>query len=71
MRLIQKIIYEDNLSARVPVEGTIPKDILCMSMRTQMKVMIWQKELSNPFLFSKRSLKAKELYTVLWYMSRG
>ncbi|GIS28014.1 MAG: hypothetical protein CM15mP129_02110 [Chloroflexota bacterium] len=66
----ENFIYDDNLSARLPVEGTIPRGYSLYEYEEQMKVMIWQKELTNPYLFSEEeSLKAKSYICLLWCLS--
>ena len=39
----ENFIYDDNLSARLPLKVQYPEVILCMNMKILMKVMIWQK----------------------------
>ena len=67
-------IFEDELSARLPVEGTIPRGYSLYEYEdTNEGYDLAKKELSNPFSFAQKDiLEAKELYTrPLWYMSRS
>ena len=62
----ENFIYKDNLSARVPVEGTIPRGYSLYEYEdTNEGYDLAKKELANPFSFIQKDLlKAKELYTV-------
>ena len=59
-------IFEDELSARLPVEGTIPRGYSLYDYEdTNEGYDLAKKELTNPYEFSDADmLKAKELYTV-------
>ena len=59
-------IFEDELSARLPVEGTIPRGYSLYEYEdTNEGYDLAKKELSNPFSFAQKDiLEAKELYTV-------
>ena len=59
-------IFEDQLSARLPVEGTIPRGYSLYDYEdTNEGYDLAKKELTNPYEFSDADmLKAKELYTV-------
>ena len=62
----ENFIYKDNLSARVPVEGTIPRGYSLYEYEdTNEGYDLAKKELANPFSFIQKDLlKAKELYTI-------
>lgn len=66
-------IFEDSLSARHPVEGTIPRGYSLYEFEdTNEGYDLAKKELSNPYVFSEDDmLKAKELYTVYCGICHG
>jgi len=66
-------IFEDSLSARLPVEGTIPRGYSLYEFEdTNEGYDLAKKELSNPYVFSEDDmLKAKELYTVYCGICHG
>ena len=59
-------IFEDNLTARLPVDGTIPRGYSLYEYEdTNEGYDLAKKELNNPYSFNDEDmLKAKELYTV-------
>ena len=66
-------IFEDNLSARLPVEGTIPRGYSLYEYEdTNEGYDLAKKELTNPYEFTEADmLKAKELYTVYCGVCHG
>ena len=66
-------IFEDELSARLPVEGTIPRGYSLYDYEdTNEGYDLAKKELTNPYEFSDADmLKAKELYTVYCGVCHG
>tara|TARA_B100001113_G_scaffold236834_1_gene194724 strand:- start:45 stop:599 length:555 start_codon:yes stop_codon:yes gene_type:complete len=66
-------IFEDSLSARLPVEGTIPRGYSLYEFEdTNEGYDLAKKELTNPYVFSEDDmLKAKELYTVYCGICHG
>ena len=59
----ENFIYDDNLSARLPVEGTIPRGYSLYEYEdTNEGYDLAKKELTNPYLFSEEeSLKSKRV----------
>ena len=66
-------LFEDELSARLPVEGTIPRGYSLYDYEdTNEGYDLAKKELTNPYEFSDADmLKAKELYTVYCGVCHG
>ena len=66
-------IFENELSARLPVEGTIPRGYSLYEYEdTNEGYDLAKKELTNPYEFSEDDmLKAKELYTVYCGICHG
>ena len=66
-------IFQDELSARLPVEGTIPRGYSMYEYEdTNKGYDLAKKELTNPYEFSEEDmLKAKELYTVYCGICHG
>ena len=65
-------LFDDNLSARLPVEGTIPRGYSLYDYEdTNEGYALAKTDLTNPYELNQEDmLKAKELYSVLWSMSR-
>ena len=58
----ENFIYEDNLSARVPVEGTIPRGYSLYEYEdTNEGYDLAKKELSNPFSFIQKAVSYTHL----------
>jgi len=66
-------IFEDSLSARLPVEGTIPRGYSLYEFEdTNEGYDLAKRELTNPYVFGEDDmLKAKELYTVYCGICHG
>ena len=66
-------LFEDNLSARLPVEGTIPRGYSLYDYEdTNEGYALAKTDLTNPYeLNQEEMLKAKELYTVYCGVCHG
>ena len=66
-------LFEDNLSARLPVEGTIPRGYSLYDYEdTNEGYESAKKNLTNPYMLNQEEmLKAKELYTVYCGVCHG
>ena len=66
-------IFEDNLTARLPVDGTIPRGYSLYEYEdTNEGYDLAKKELNNPYSFNDEDmLKAKELYNIYCGVCHG
>ena len=66
-------LFEDNLSARLPVEGTIPRGYSLYEYEDTNEGYETAKiDLNNPYKFNEQDmLKAKELYTIYCGVCHG